>query len=288
MKAPTATRILRFGSGWGAIRLGQWRLSGSGEGFRTNGYIDVPKDLRGTVDTPVNVQYGSGNVRLERLFGDRGRAFLTGSSTAKIGRTARRCRSTTPRFASWPSALITTAPPPACLRLRLYGGTQNYHQTFSSVAANRDSESLTDVQHVPVQQMGMIGQWSKQLARRFTMLAGLDGTYVQGVSLETTYSGGKPTANLSNGGTQEALGAFLEGIVQITHALVGDAGGPGRLVEQLRRQLHPHSGAWIADRHRLSRPRPERVQSRACRCPIESAITWCCTRRDIAPFARPR
>ncbi len=62
----------------------------------------------------------------------------------------------------------------------------------------------------------MIEQWSKQLATRFTMLAGLDGTYVQGVSLETTYFGGNPTANLSNGGTQEALGAFLEGIVQIT------------------------------------------------------------------------
>ena len=48
------------------------------------------------------------------------------------------------------------------------------------------------------------------------MLAGLDGTYVQGVSLETTFSAGHRTANLSNGGTQQALGAFLEGIVQIS------------------------------------------------------------------------
>jgi outer membrane receptor protein involved in Fe transport len=48
------------------------------------------------------------------------------------------------------------------------------------------------------------------------MLAGLDGTYVQGVSLETTYFAGNKTANMSNGGTQEELGAFLEGIVQIT------------------------------------------------------------------------
>jgi len=90
--------------------------------------------------------------------------------------------------------------------MRLYGGTQNYHQTFSSVALDRDSEFLTDVQDVPVQQMGLTGQWSKQLASRFTLLAGLDGTYVQGVSLETTYSSGKPTAGLSNGGTQELLG----------------------------------------------------------------------------------
>jgi len=35
------------------------------------------------------------------------------------------------------------------------------------------------------------------------------------VSLETTYTSSKPTADLRNGGTQESLGAFLEGIVQI-------------------------------------------------------------------------
>ena len=68
-----------FGSGWGAIRFGQWAVAASGEGFRTDGYIDVPQDIRGTVDTPVASQYGSGNLRLERLFGDRGRIFLNGT-----------------------------------------------------------------------------------------------------------------------------------------------------------------------------------------------------------------
>ena len=60
--------------------------------FRTNGYIDVPKDLRGTVDTPVNEQYGSGNVKLERLFGDRGRMFLTGKITGEDRQNERRSR----------------------------------------------------------------------------------------------------------------------------------------------------------------------------------------------------
>jgi outer membrane receptor protein involved in Fe transport len=204
-----------FGSGWGAIRMGQWSLSGSGEGFRTDGYIDVPKDIRGTVDTPVNEQYGSGNVRLERLFGDRGRAFLTGNlyGEDRQNGTPLQINDTTIRQLAFGTDYDSASA--GLFTLRLYGGTENYQQTFSSIAANRDSESLTDIQHVPVQQMGMIAQWSKQLASRFTMLAGLDGTYVQGVSLETTYSAGKPTADLSNGGSQQALGAFLEGIVQL-------------------------------------------------------------------------
>jgi len=205
-----------FGSGWGAVRWGQWDLSASGEGYRTDGYIDVPKDIRGTVDRPVDVQYGSGDLRLERLFGDRGRAFLNGEiyGEDRQNGTALQLNDTTIRQLAFGTDY--NSPAAGLFTLRLYGGTQNYHQTFSSVAANRDSESLTDVQHVPVQQMGLIGQWSKQIASRLTMLAGLDGAYVQGVSLETTYSSGKPTADLSNGGTQETLGAFVEWIVQIT------------------------------------------------------------------------
>ena len=38
------------------------------------------------------------------------------------------------------------SPSAGLFTLRLYGGTENYHQTFSSMAANRDSESLTNVQ----------------------------------------------------------------------------------------------------------------------------------------------
>ena len=205
-----------FGSGWGAMRFGQWSLSAGGEGYRTDGYIDVPSNLRGTVDTPVNVQYGSGTVKLERLFGDRGRAFLEGNiyGEDRQNGTPLQINDTTIRQLAFGADY--DSPSAGLFTVRLYGGTQNYQQTFSSIAADRDSESLTDLQHVPVSQMGMIEQWSKQLASRFTMLAGLDGTYVQGVSLENTFFAGNPTANLSNGGSQQALGAFLEGIVQIS------------------------------------------------------------------------
>ena len=205
-----------FGSGWGVVRFGQWNLSSSGEGYRTDGYIPVPKDLRGTVDRDANVQYGSGNLRIERLFGERGRMFLDGEMYGEDRQngTALQINDTTIRQLAFGTDYDSAKA--GLFTLRLYGGTQNYHQTFSSVALNRDSESLTDDQNVPVRHMGLIGQWSKQVFSRLTMLAGLDGTYVQGASLETTYSSGQRTANLSNGGSQQALGAFVEGIVQIT------------------------------------------------------------------------
>jgi len=205
-----------FGSGWGSVRFGKWALVGSGEGFRTDGYIAVPADVRGSVDTAVNSQYGSGSARLERIFTARGRMFLSGSLYGEDRRngTPLQVNNTTVRQL----ALGTdwNSPEAGLFTLRLYGGTQNYHQTFSSIAADRNSESLTNIQYVPVQQMGLIGQWSKQLAARFTLLAGVDGLYVDGFSNESSFTQGKTTAHLSNGGTQESLGAFLEGIVQLT------------------------------------------------------------------------
>jgi outer membrane receptor protein involved in Fe transport len=205
-----------FGSGWGAIRFGQWAVVASGEGFRTDGYTAVPKAVRGSVDTPVASQYGSGTLRVERMFGNRGRVFLSGSlyGEDRLNGTPLQINDTTIRQLAFGTDY--DSPAAGLFTLRLYGGTENYHQTFSSIAADRNIESLTDIQYVPARQMGLLAQWSKQVASRLTLLAGLDGLYVQGFSNETTFSRGQPTARLSNGGTQQSLGAFAEGIVQIT------------------------------------------------------------------------
>ena len=139
-----------FGSGWGALRFGKWALVGSGEGFRTDGYISVPSDVRGSVDTPMNSQYGSGTVRLERIFNDRGRMFLSGSlyGEDRNNGTPLQVNDTTVRQLAF--GTDWNSPEAGLFTLRLYGGTQNYHQTFSSIVADRNSESLTDIQYVPV------------------------------------------------------------------------------------------------------------------------------------------
>jgi outer membrane receptor protein involved in Fe transport len=205
-----------WGSGWGVVRMGEWAVSASGEGFRTDGYIAVPQSIRGSVDTPVASQYGSGNVKVERLFADHGRVFLEGSlyGENRQNGTPLQVNNSTIRQLAFGTDYDSKAA--GLFTLRLYGGTQNYYQTFSSIAANRNSESLTNVQRVPVQQMGLIAQWSKQIASRLTLLSGVDGMDVTGFSDEISYSGGNPTAHLANGGTQQSLGVFAEGIVQIT------------------------------------------------------------------------
>lgn len=204
------------GSMFGGVRAGQWAVSGSAEAFNTDGYIDVPANIRGAVDTPVSSEHATGDLQVERFFGDHGRMFLDGSlyGEHRDNGTPLQINATTLRElgfgTDWQSSRA------GLFTLRLFGGTENYHQTFSSIAPGRNSEALTNDQHVPVQQMGLIAQWSKAINSKFSLLAGIDGQDVQGWSLETSYVLGKPTANLANGGRQQSLGAFVEGIIQLT------------------------------------------------------------------------
>ena len=204
------------GSVFGGLRAGEWAVSGSAEGFNTNGYIDVPANIRGAVDVPVSSEHATGDVKVERFFGERGRMFLDGSlyGERRDNGTPLQINAATLRQlgfgTDWQSQ------PAGVFTLRLFGGTENYHQTFSSVGPNRNSEALTNDQHVPVQQMGFLGQWSKAITSNFTLLAGLDGQDVQGWSLEESYALGRATASLANGGRQQYLGGFVEGIVQLT------------------------------------------------------------------------
>jgi outer membrane receptor protein involved in Fe transport len=205
-----------FGSMFGGVRVGQWAMSGSAEAFNTNGYIDIPANIRGSVDTPVSSEHGTGDLQVERFFGDHGRMFLDGAlyGEHRDNGTPLQINATTLRELGF--GTDWQSPRAGLFTLRLFGGTENYHQTFSSIAPDRNSEALTNDQHVPAQQMGLIAQWSKAINAKLSLLAGIDGQDVQGWSLETSYVLGHPTANLANGGRQQSLGAFVEGIIQLT------------------------------------------------------------------------
>ncbi|HTK29530.1 MAG TPA: TonB-dependent receptor [Vicinamibacterales bacterium] len=93
---------------------------------------------------------------------------------------------------------------------RAYGGSQDYHQSFSAVTAVnslRTTESLTQTQFVPAKNAGFNAQWTG-LAGRTTWSAGADTARTEGRSDETAYSRGVPTSTASNGGVQWDTGAF--------------------------------------------------------------------------------
>jgi hypothetical protein len=58
------------------------------------------------------------------------------------------------------------------LSLRLYGSGENFNQNFSAVAADRNSEALTNRQHNPSQQAGFAFQWRETIGTHQLLSAG--------------------------------------------------------------------------------------------------------------------
>ncbi len=205
--------------------MGSWAIGLTSELFRTDGYIAVPSDLRGTVDTPVNSRDASGELTVRRKFGDRGSIFVRGSlfGESRHNGTPRQTNSTTIRElglgANWDGHEL------GALTLHGYASRQSLNQSFSSIASDRNSESLTRTQKVPAQQVGFSVQWQHTLGTRQHLVAGLEESDVHGQTDEQGFFGGAPTSTSAGGGREVNWGAYLEDIVRVTPSWMLTASG---------------------------------------------------------------
>jgi outer membrane receptor protein involved in Fe transport len=188
--------------------LGKWTLAGAGQAYQTQGYIAVAPDQRGSIDTTLRSGVLTGFLEASRNLGERGRFFVRANgfgNTAQNGTPLTRNDTTIPEVdlgADWSSAALGS------FSARLYTSREIYHQTFSSVALNRDSESLTDVQRNPSQQIGFVGTWTRLFAEKHKVAAGFEAQDVRGHSEDTNYHAGAATALVDAGGRQHTIGFF--------------------------------------------------------------------------------
>jgi outer membrane receptor protein involved in Fe transport len=190
-----------------------WNLNTSGEAFRSDGYVVVPAGLQGSVDTPVNSYHGDGRVVVRRKLAQ-GDFFTAGEfyDEARDNGTPLQTNDTQLWQISSGVNLLTRL---AGIEFRGYGSGQSYNQTFSSVAADRNSESLTRAQHVPAQQAGGELILSRLLGRRNQLVGGADVRYVRGFSNETAFAASLATSLVDSGGYQLTSGAFLQDSIRL-------------------------------------------------------------------------
>lgn len=192
-----------------AERWGRWAASLAAESFRTGGYIPVEPAARGAVDTPAASRHSTADLTLERQVGEEGRAFVRGSwfDEERGNGTRLQVNDTTIRQASLG---LDGGAGGGWLSLRAWGSDQDYFQTFTAVASDRDSESLTREQRVPAESLGGSAQWTRTLGDRHGLVAGLDLREVSGTSDELAF--GRRT---QAGGTQRMGGLFIEDLVSL-------------------------------------------------------------------------
>jgi outer membrane receptor protein involved in Fe transport len=91
---------------------------------------------------------------------------------------------------------------------------ESYHQSFSSVAADRNSEKLSRLQTVPSRAGGLGAQWAGSLGSAQRFVVGGDYREVKGNSEDTIFTPGGTTL-ADAGGLQRSSGIFAQDIVRL-------------------------------------------------------------------------
>ncbi len=192
-----------------AGREGVWGARIAAESFRTDGYVAVPESERGAVDTPVNSRHDAADLTLERGEAGKGRVFVRGSyftESRENGTPLQKNDTDIRQLAAgvdWPFSS-------GAVSLRAFGMRETYHQTFSSIAADRRTETLARAQTVPSDAWGVSAQWTGAAPAQ-RLVAGLDAREVRGTSDETIFAGAGSSFARSRG-RQRTGALFAEDI----------------------------------------------------------------------------
>ena len=183
--------------------FGRWGLIFSGQALHTDGYVLVPENQRGSVDTPAGTGDLTGSLLVSRTFGSQAHAFARLSSFGESRRNGTPVQLNDTRISSLDLGIDWKD-----FSARLYGSTENFNQNFSAVAPGRQSELLTNRQRNPSQQVGFAFQWRHGASDHQQFTAGVEGRDVRGHSAETTFNNSRITAFVDAGGRQRSFGVF--------------------------------------------------------------------------------
>ncbi|MBV8205192.1 MAG: TonB-dependent receptor [Acidobacteria bacterium] len=200
---------------------GNWAGSVAAEAFTTNGYIVVDKTQRGTVDVPADSSHRAGEASLERKLSSHASLFASGSWFREQRGNGTPLTWNDTDFQQGVLGGNFNSQAAGAFQFRLYGDAEWFHQSFSSVAANRNSEKLSRLQRVPVDELGGSSQWSRAYGARQLLVAGAELHDVRGHSLENAFaSGGAASSILDAGGRQRTEGVYGEDVIHASSRLL--------------------------------------------------------------------
>lgn len=191
-------RLSAFGaSGWRG-----WRAGASGEVATTEGGIPIAPEIRGPIDTRAGSASRAATLSILAPTMRGWQAGLRGGvhSEDRTNGTPLQENDTNQRQVAGD---VSGRAGNGDLRVRAFAAGQGYDQSFSAVAADRASESLTLRQQVTSRLSGGSGEYLG-IAGRVTWLGGVDLRRVTGDLTERNAFGGLSTPS----GTQTQTGAF--------------------------------------------------------------------------------
>jgi outer membrane receptor protein involved in Fe transport len=196
----------------GTLTHGKWSGLASGGLLRTDGYILTTPSQRGLVDIPSNVHAQNGLVEIDRNLFSTGRVFLRGSGFNEARSNGTPLQTNGTRLWRYSSGVDWTAHSGGSLVVRLFGDNEHYRQTFSSIAADRNSETFLRFTLTPAAELGAAAHWSQPLGARFVVLAGADTHDVRANDDEISYKANVPSGILDTSARQRQTGVYGEAL----------------------------------------------------------------------------
>lgn len=186
---------------------------GAFSALATGGYIPTAPASRGTVDIPSNVFQQSGRVALFTPPQSPFHAFLLGNLLNEARGNGTPLQTNGTRLWRYLSGLDLNQSD-THESLRLFGSREAYRQSFSSIAANRDSETLTKLQRVPTDELGLSAQATHALPRHLTAALGFDLHDIRATDDETATATAITTSTTAR---QRETGGYFDAIWQPKH-----------------------------------------------------------------------
>jgi outer membrane receptor protein involved in Fe transport len=168
----------------GVLKLNQWSGLVSGQVLATDGYILVAPEYRGPIDQPSNVHAQNALTEFDHGLSHAGRIFLRGGVLNEDRHNGTPVQINSTRLwryaggADWSNLVV-----------RLFGASEHYSQTFSTINAARTAEALTRIGKDPADELGAAGHWHQAVGTHLLLLAGADIHDVRAADYETLYSG---------------------------------------------------------------------------------------------------
>lgn len=168
------------------LALGGWDLGLAAESFDTDGFVSVAPEERGSIDRAITERHTTIDLNLQRRF-ERGGlvARFNHFDESRANGTPFQANQTDSYSWSvggdreWSRSVAT---------VRVYDLQQDYEQTFSAIAGDRESERPTQRQLVPSEARGLIATWAADLGPPHAILTiGVQGREVLADSDETSF-----------------------------------------------------------------------------------------------------
>ncbi len=202
------TRIDAYGS----EQFGDTTVALQYDYFNTSGYKVVPRSERGPVDQKADSEHHNWTLSANHAFSENVDLSFTGTLFREKRNVGTRLSDNQRDVVDYSTRLRAEMENGDEIQLALFGEVQDFDNSNTRVARDRDSETLALTQKVPSSQIGASAQWSRGFdMAEAHLLAGVDFRYITGKNEQTIVNiNGVDPGDLDTEGKQQAIGAFME------------------------------------------------------------------------------